>query len=63
MVGRITAQVNDAFNEYQQKNWGWFGFLEFEDDQEVVEALLAAADELAARARDGAHGRAGGASR
>jgi GNAT superfamily N-acetyltransferase len=45
VVGRITAQVNDAFNEYQQKNWGWFGFLEFEDDQEVVEALLAAADE------------------
>jgi GNAT superfamily N-acetyltransferase len=45
VVGRITAQVNDAFNEYQQKNWGWFGFLEFEDDQEVVEALLAAAEE------------------
>ena len=45
VAGRITAQVNDAFNEYQQKNWGWFGFLEFEDDQEVVEALLAAADE------------------
>jgi GNAT superfamily N-acetyltransferase len=45
VAGRITAQVNDAFNEYQQKNWGWFGFLEFEDDQEVVEALLAAAEE------------------
>jgi GNAT superfamily N-acetyltransferase len=45
VAGRITAQVNDAFNEYQQKNWGWFGFLEFEDDREVVEALLAAADE------------------
>ena len=45
VAGRITAQVNDAFNEYQQKNWGWFGFLEFEDDQEVVEALLATADE------------------
>jgi GNAT superfamily N-acetyltransferase len=45
VAGRITAQVNDAFNEHQQKNWGWFGFLEFEDDQEVVEALLAAAEE------------------
>ena len=44
VAGRITAQVHDAFNEYQQKNWGWFGFLEFEDDQEVVEALLATAD-------------------
>ena len=43
VVGRITAQVNHAFNDYQQKNWGWFGFLEFEDDQEVLDALLAAA--------------------
>ena len=42
-VGRISAHVNDAFNDYQQKNWGWFGFLEFEDDQEVLEALLDAA--------------------
>ena len=44
VVGRITAQVNHAFNEYQKKNWGWFGFLEFEDDQEVLDALLAAAE-------------------
>jgi GNAT superfamily N-acetyltransferase len=42
-VGRISAHVNDAFNDYQQKNWGWFGFLEFEDDQEVLDALLDAA--------------------
>ncbi len=40
VVGRITAQVNHAFNDHQQKRWGWFGFLEFEDDQEVLEALL-----------------------
>jgi GNAT superfamily N-acetyltransferase len=44
VVGRISAQVNRAFNEYQGKNWGWFGFLEFEDDQEVLQALLAAAE-------------------
>jgi GNAT superfamily N-acetyltransferase len=44
VVGRITAQVNHAFNDYQQKNWGWFGFLEFEDDQEVLEALLSASE-------------------
>ena len=44
VVGRITAQVNHAFNDYQKKNWGWFGFLEFEDDQEVLEALLTAAE-------------------
>ncbi len=43
-MGRISAHVNHAFNDYQQKNWGWFGFLEFEDDQEVLDALLAAAE-------------------
>jgi GNAT superfamily N-acetyltransferase len=43
VVGRISAQVNHAFNDYQKKNWGWFGFLEFEDDQEVLEGLLQAA--------------------
>jgi GNAT superfamily N-acetyltransferase len=43
VVGRITAQINHAFNDHQKKNWGWFGFLEFEDDQEVLEALLEAA--------------------
>jgi GNAT superfamily N-acetyltransferase len=40
VVGRITAQVNHAFNDYQKKNWGWYGFLEFEDDEEVLQALL-----------------------
>lgn len=43
-VGRISAQVNHAFNDYQKKSWGWFGFLEFPDDQEVLEALLGAAE-------------------
>ncbi len=53
VVGRITAQVNHAFNDYQQKNWGWFGFLEFEDDAEVLEALLAAAEKwLRARGKE-----------
>jgi len=43
VVGRISAQINDAFNDYQEKSWGWFGFLEFEDDAEVLAALLDAA--------------------
>ena len=43
VLGRVSAQVNHAFNDYQKKNWGWFGFLEFEDDQEVLDALLNAA--------------------
>jgi GNAT superfamily N-acetyltransferase len=44
VVGRVSAQINHAFNDYQKKNWGWFGFLEFEDDQEVLDALLQAAE-------------------
>ena len=43
VLGRVSAQVNHAFNDYQKKNWGWFGFLELEDDQEVLDALLNAA--------------------
>jgi GNAT superfamily N-acetyltransferase len=43
VVGRISAQVNHAFNDYQKKNWGWFGFLEFEQDPETLQALLDAA--------------------
>jgi GNAT superfamily N-acetyltransferase len=43
-VGRITAQINRAFNDYQNKRWGWFGFLEFEDDPALLEALLGAAE-------------------
>src|SRR5437764_3526380 len=39
-VGRISAQIDHAFCEYHGSRWGMFGFLEFEDDQEVVEALL-----------------------
>jgi len=45
VVGRITAQVDYDFNAYHGSRWGMFGFLEFEDDQEVVDALLAAAAE------------------
>ncbi|HTR72014.1 MAG TPA: GNAT family N-acetyltransferase [Solirubrobacteraceae bacterium] len=43
VVGRISAQVNDAFNDQHACKWGWFGFLEFEDDSEVLDALLDAA--------------------
>jgi GNAT superfamily N-acetyltransferase len=43
VVGRVSAHVNHAFNDYQKKSWGWFGFLEFEDDQEVLNAMLDAA--------------------
>src|SRR5689334_15761839 len=35
VVGRITAQIDYAFNRYHGSRWGMFGFLEFEDDAEV----------------------------
>ncbi len=40
VVGRVTAQVDHAFNDFHQSRWGMFGFLEFEDDPEVLDALL-----------------------
>ena len=43
VVGRASAQINHAFNDYHDTHWGWFGFLELEDDQEVADALLDAA--------------------
>src|SRR5579875_235109 len=36
VVGRISAQIDHAFNQYHENRWGMFGFLDFEDDQEIV---------------------------
>jgi hypothetical protein len=44
IVGRITAQVDRAFNEFHSSRWGMFGFLEFEEDREVLGALLGTAE-------------------
>ena len=53
VVGRISAQIDHAFNDYQQNDWGMFGFIEMEDDPEVAPALLdAAAGWLRERGRD-----------
>jgi GNAT superfamily N-acetyltransferase len=43
VVGRVSAHINHAFNDSQKKLWGWFGFLELENDEEVAAALLDAA--------------------
>ena len=52
-VGRISAQIDHALNEYQVNDWGMFGFLEVEEDQEALEALLdGAAAWLTERGRD-----------
>ncbi len=45
VVGRITAQIDRAFNEFHGNRWGNFGFLEFEDDQAILDSMLAAAED------------------
>jgi GNAT superfamily N-acetyltransferase len=44
VVGRISAQIDHAFNKYHGTRWGMFGFLEFENDEAVLRAMLDAAD-------------------
>jgi GNAT superfamily N-acetyltransferase len=44
LVGRVTAQIDHAFNEFHESHWGSFGFLELEEDEETMAALLAAAE-------------------
>jgi GNAT superfamily N-acetyltransferase len=52
-VGRITAQVDRILNEFQDNEWGLFGFFECEDDPEAAAALLSAAERwLRVRGRD-----------
>ena len=53
VTGRISAQVDHAFNDFQDNRWGMFGFLELEEDPETLSALLEAAGEwLTERGRD-----------
>jgi GNAT superfamily N-acetyltransferase len=53
VVGRVTAQIDHAFNEFHGSRWGMFGFLEVEEDPEALRALLdAAASWLRARGCD-----------
>ena len=52
VVGRITAQVDSRWDEYQGGNDGMFGFFECEDDGRTAAALVEAAKGwLAARGR------------
>jgi hypothetical protein len=53
VVGRISAHYDEAFNDHHGNRWGMFGFLDMEDDPEVLPALLEAAEGwLRARGRD-----------
>lgn len=44
-VGRITAIINDLVNKKEGKNTLRFGFVDFIDDKEVVDALFQAAEQ------------------
>ncbi len=53
VVGRISAQIDHAFNAYHGNYWGQFGFLEAEPDIDVFDALFDAASAwLRERGRD-----------
>ena len=53
VVGRISAQYDDNFNAHHGNRWGMFGFLELEEDPEILPPLLQAADDwLRSRGRD-----------
>jgi GNAT superfamily N-acetyltransferase len=53
VVGRISAQIDTAFNDFHGNAWGMFGFLELEDDIDAMRALLGAAESwLRERGRD-----------
>jgi GNAT superfamily N-acetyltransferase len=52
-VGRISAHIDQNFNEFQDNEWGLFGWFECEDDPEAARVLLDAAEGwLRERGRD-----------
>jgi GNAT superfamily N-acetyltransferase len=53
VVGRISAQYDDAFNAFHGNRWGMFGFLELEDAGDILPPMLEAAEAwLRAHGRD-----------
>lgn len=40
LVGRVTAHIDRAYNDYHQARLGWFGFFDCIDDVGVAHALL-----------------------
>jgi ribosomal protein S18 acetylase RimI-like enzyme len=42
-AGRIAACIDHAFDKAQGEHWGWVGFFECVDDQQVAEAMFDAA--------------------
>ena len=50
-VGRISAHIDQRWDEFQGGNDGMFGFFESDDDLAVVDALIGAAPWLRERGR------------
>ena len=46
-VGRIAGIINSLVNQREQKQEGRFGFVDFIDDEEVVDALMRAVEQWA----------------
>ena len=44
VAGRITAHIDYAYNDFHHARTGMFGFVEFEDDQAILDGLLAACE-------------------
>src|SRR3954451_10289066 len=44
VVGRVSAQVDHAYNRHHEDRRGWFGFFDCEDDGAVARALLQSAE-------------------
>ncbi len=44
VVGRLSAHYDDNFNAFHGNRWGMFGFMELEDDPEILPPLLEAAE-------------------
>jgi hypothetical protein len=44
VVGRMSAQVDHAYNRHHDERRGWFGFFDCEDDVEATRALLEACE-------------------
>jgi len=36
VVGRISAHIDRAYNDFHGSRWGWFGFFEVAEDQEAA---------------------------
>src|SRR5690242_15595363 len=53
VVGRLSAQYDDAFNAHHGNRWGMFGFMELENDPGILPPLFdAAGDWLRSNGRD-----------